>query len=103
MSGEGLWEPCNIGDDVVAEGVGEMAGQVIDWPIASCDKCLDHKSNESNLQHNGKLSTTLVDSLREVITLFCVSNIVQLSLICARVLCNVAVLNGSCIEIVPEQ
>jgi len=89
VSGEGLWEPCNIGDDVVAEGVGEMAGQVIDWPIASCDKCLDHKSNESNLQHNGKLSTALVDSLREVITLFCVSNTVQLSLICARVLCNV--------------
>ena len=49
VSGEGLWEPCNIGDDVVAEGVAEVAGQVIDWSIASCDKCLDNKPNESNL------------------------------------------------------
>lgn len=57
---EGLWEPCNIGDDVAAEGIGDVVGQIIDWSIASCDKCLDNKPNERNLQHRGKLRTTSV-------------------------------------------
>lgn len=54
VSGEGLWKPCHSGDDVVAEGVGEVTGQVVNWPIAACDKCLDNKPNESNLQHSSK-------------------------------------------------
>ena len=60
MSGEGLWKPCNIGDDVVAEGAGDVVSQVIDWPIAACDKCLDNKPNESNLQRTSKLTTRSV-------------------------------------------
>jgi hypothetical protein len=103
VSGEGLWEPSNIGDDVVAEGAGDVVGQVINWPIASCDKCLDNKPNESNLQQSSKLTTaSLVDSLRESMTLLCVQTTTGLFVTCARMLCNVALLNDSCIEIVPE-
>ncbi len=131
VSGEGLWKPCNIGDDVVAKGVGEVVSQVINWSIASCNKCLDDKSNEgnlqhtagqvngwsiaacderldnkpnvSNLQHSSKLSTASVfDSLRESITLCCVLTTTGLCVTCTRVLCNIALVNDDCIEIVPE-
>ncbi len=101
VSGEGLWKPCDIGDDVVAEGAGNVVGQVINWSIAACDKCLDNKPNESNLQHKGSLSTaSLRDSLRQPTA---VLHVTGLSVTCATLLCNVALLNDSCIEILPEK